>query len=155
MTISMVIFKSERKNIFSTILEGMFLCGGVAKIGCFIKGCCIGTKTTLPWSISYPEHGLYNLHPVQLYEAIVLWIGFILLVEMNNKVGEIEKASIVILFYVLIRMFLLEGLYQGGQFLGSTKMRLLYGTVIIICCILLIVEDKKKGKEKNEKRKKE
>lgn len=150
MGITMLIFKKERTNIFNTCLEGIFLCGGVGKIGCFMKGCCLGKATTLPWGISYPEHGFYNLHPVQLYEAIVWWIGFILLLELNGKVTNPKKVSIAILWYVLIRMFVLEGIYAGGQFLGNSSMRLLYAAVIFVCCIVFMIEEWK-GDRKDEK----
>lgn len=41
----------------------------LGRIGCFLAGCCFGTKTELPWAIVL--HGGHR-HPVQLYEALGL-----------------------------------------------------------------------------------
>lgn len=43
----------------------------LGRVGCFLAGCCYGTKTTLPWGVFM--HGLIR-HPVQLYEALGLVI---------------------------------------------------------------------------------
>lgn len=146
------IFKEERRNILNTVIEGMFLGGGVAKVGCFINGCCIGKKTTLPWAISYPEKGIYDLHPVQLYEAIVLWIGFVLLIELKDKVKDSTRICISILWYFIMRMFILEGLYLDGQFLGNVSMRILYIITILICVFVILNDIRRSFKgEKKEK----
>lgn len=151
--IVMKIFKEERKNIFDTVLEGMFLCAGVAKSGCFAQGCCYGKPTNVPWAISYPDIGLYDVHPVQLYEAFVWWIGVVLLLELKDKVKDSTRISIVVLFYVILRMFAIEGLYYGAQFFENGVMNFIYITAIIVCT-LCIINDKKeifkygKAKEK-------
>ena len=40
----------------------------IAKIGCFLDGCCIGTPTNLPWGVTFPGTTV-AVHPVQLYES--------------------------------------------------------------------------------------
>lgn len=68
------------------------LAHGIARIGCFLNGCCWGSCTNLPWGVSYPRSGwgAYRqqldagllasgakvslpVHPVQLYETLFLW----------------------------------------------------------------------------------
>ena len=151
--ILMKIFKEEKRNILNTVIEGMFLCGGVAKVGCFINGCCIGKPTVLPWGVSYPEHGWYDLHPVQLYEAFTLWIGLIVLLELKDIVKDNTRISIAILVYFILRIFVIEGLYSGGQFMGNTKMRIIY-FISMLVCVFFIIKDKKEivkyGKAKEE-----
>jgi len=62
---------------------------GIARIGCFLHGCCSGVATTWPWSVRFPPHSApYRLqvwqqqigrdapfslpvHPLQLYFAAV------------------------------------------------------------------------------------
>ncbi len=56
---------------------------GIARIGCFLSGCCYGTPTQLPWAVFYtnPEckAPLYIwLHPVQLYSTINYFLIFLL-----------------------------------------------------------------------------
>lgn len=75
----------------------------LAKIGCFLHGCCFGGVTTLPWGVRFPMlspahvHALNNgafftipaVHPTQLYEVIgVLLLSiFIILVRKKLPVG--------------------------------------------------------------------
>lgn len=73
---------------------------GLAKVGCFLNGCCFGTVTSLPWGVVYPMGSqafnyqllssaavfytsVLPLHPVQLYEslaafsgAVICWLGY-------------------------------------------------------------------------------
>lgn len=72
----------------------------LARVGCFLNGCCFGRPTALPWGVSFPKgslawaydaaYGSLNLfggsstvHPTQLYEiggviaacALAMWYG--------------------------------------------------------------------------------
>lgn len=48
----------------------------LAKLGCFVNGCCHGSVTHLPWAVTFPEGPAVPsgvpLHPTQLYEILVL-----------------------------------------------------------------------------------
>lgn len=76
----------------------------IAKIGCYLSGCCFGTTTDLPWGIQYsagtPAHWLHfqtnkiadasslslPLHPIQLYEMIFSIVLAILMIRWYKKV---------------------------------------------------------------------
>lgn len=51
----------------------------LAKMGCFLNGCCHGRPTTLPWAVTFPESvcgapaGI-PVHPTQLYEIGIMAI---------------------------------------------------------------------------------
>ncbi|MEW5784471.1 MAG: prolipoprotein diacylglyceryl transferase family protein [Bacillota bacterium] len=50
----------------------------VARVGCFLNGCCFGNPTTVPWGIIFPpESGAAAApaHPTQLYELIAALAG--------------------------------------------------------------------------------
>ena len=63
----------------SDLLVPIFpLCLSVVRVGCFLAGCCHGTKTDLPWGvvpiselIPYSLAG-ETIHPTQIYESIFL-----------------------------------------------------------------------------------
>lgn len=80
------------------------------RVGCFLRGCCFGVETTLPWGVTFPAGspawsqqvleggtgilGLMGLmrpvHPTQLYEAgaaIVLCAGALLLMRAKSPDG--------------------------------------------------------------------
>jgi phosphatidylglycerol:prolipoprotein diacylglycerol transferase len=54
------------------------------RIGCFLRGCCHGTPTDLPWGMSFPEgvpptpEGVH-VHPTQLYSSLASLAIFALL----------------------------------------------------------------------------
>jgi len=76
---------------------------GLFRIGCFYAGCCFGSVCDLPWSVRYgaDSHAFaYHLadrlilpmdqvtlsvHPVQLYESIVSFVGFVLILMISWK----------------------------------------------------------------------
>ena len=55
-----------------------------ARIGCFLRGCCYGTPTNLPWG-RYFEEGDVLRHPVQLYETIYVTVIFFAMITLYRK----------------------------------------------------------------------
>ncbi|MEW6553484.1 MAG: prolipoprotein diacylglyceryl transferase [Actinomycetota bacterium] len=53
----------------------------IARVGCFLNGCCGGKPSGLPWAVTFPGSAV-AVHPVQLYElaldlaafAFLLWV---------------------------------------------------------------------------------
>ena len=132
------LFQKDKSDIYNSVIEGLFLAGGIAKLNCHLVGCCYGKATTLPWGISYPTISIYHVHPVAFYEAIILWIGFIFLIMTKGKMKDSSRISISIGFYTIVRMLLLEGLYSGGVWFGTTTSRILYCCMLIVCLIIII-----------------
>ena len=102
------------------------------------------------WSTKTGENGIHNIHPTALYEAFVWWISFALLHILKKWIKEDStRVSIATLFYVVVRMFLVEGLYEGTQFMGSITARIIYCIIILICITIIIVNYLKNRKLKN------
>jgi len=68
----------------------------IARVGCFLNGCCYGKKTDLPWGVSFPlrnERFISTLvpihrtpvHPTQLYELALALIGIPLCLWLVKK----------------------------------------------------------------------
>jgi phosphatidylglycerol---prolipoprotein diacylglyceryl transferase len=56
----------------------------IARIGCFLGGCCYGRPSRLPWAIAFP--GLESpRHPTQLYESGLNFLSFLFLLVMLNR----------------------------------------------------------------------
>jgi phosphatidylglycerol:prolipoprotein diacylglycerol transferase len=58
----------------------------IARIGCFLNGCCFGKESSLPWACTFPSDSLagsvmdgLSLHPVQLYAVIANFITAVIL----------------------------------------------------------------------------
>lgn len=41
----------------------------IARIGCFLNGCCYGQPTDLPWGVVFPVVDNLSRHPTQLYSS--------------------------------------------------------------------------------------
>lgn len=62
-------------RIFDLAAPGLAVGYAVARVGCFLNGCCHGHETTLPWAVTFPqtateELAAYAAHPTQLYSAV-------------------------------------------------------------------------------------
>lgn len=139
------IYKNDKKYIINSATEAMFLGAGYTKIVCTIVGCCLGRE------LITPLFGIYTRHMTALYEAIVWFIGFAMLHLLKKKINvDSTRISIVILYYIFIRMFILEWLYHDGIFMGSTPSRIIFFIVIAICVSIIILNNKKRATEKIE-----
>jgi len=77
---------------------------GVARIGCFLVGCCHGCTTTLPWAITYTHPQVVAplhtpLHPTQLYSALIFFLIFCFLFVKASKKNM--KPGALSLLYVI------------------------------------------------------
>lgn len=139
------IFKKEKRVIVDTCTEAMFLCGCVAKIECFMGGCCLGKIIAPQYKNIYSILGIHNFYPVQLYESFILFITFILLRVLKDKVKDSTRISVAVVFYILVRMFILEGLYMHGNFMGNERIRIIYFFIILICVATILYDFFKKS----------
>lgn len=60
---------------------------GIARIGCFLNGCCGGKPSGLPWAVTFPSTGT-PVHPTQLYEAALDFALFALLLLLVRRFAE-------------------------------------------------------------------
>jgi phosphatidylglycerol:prolipoprotein diacylglycerol transferase len=51
----------------------------LARIGCFLNGCCYGTQCSWPWGVTFPVVSTQKLHPTQLYESFSGLLIFLIL----------------------------------------------------------------------------
>ncbi len=100
-------------KFFDAIAPGVALGYSIARIGCFLNGCCFGLPTKLPWGISFPPgalaYGYYSdehLHPTQIYSLLLMLLSFIILVLIYRK----KKFDGQIFFW----WFILYSIYRFG-----------------------------------------
>lgn len=80
---------------------------GFGRLGCLMSGCCYGKACELPWAISFPfGHSTHpmTLHPVQVYESLLNFTLFALLVwafHRHSKPGR--TLGIYCIGYSIIR----------------------------------------------------
>lgn len=80
----------------------------ISRLGCFLAGCCYGLPTGTNWGIIYThpdvavpaEFKNINLHPTQIYSAIVLFVIFLL---MHNLISKyFKKPGQLITIYLML-----------------------------------------------------
>jgi phosphatidylglycerol:prolipoprotein diacylglycerol transferase len=95
---------------------GLALGHGFGRIGCFMAGCCYGsTCQNVPWAVTFTDPYAKSLtgvplgearHPVQLYEAALNFLNFLVLfVLLRKKRFEGQVFSLYIMNYSVIRFF--------------------------------------------------
>ncbi len=79
---------------------------GIARIGCFLNGCCFGTPTDLPWGVSFPPdsipYAVYldaPIHPSQLYISLY-GFGLFLLLHFMMKRKRFAGQLVALLFMI-------------------------------------------------------
>jgi phosphatidylglycerol---prolipoprotein diacylglyceryl transferase len=121
-TLSVLLLKrvmgiNERKgNLFApAIALGMV----IGRVGCFLRGCCFGTATSLPWGTDFGD-GVAR-HPTQLYEAVFMLGMFGVLTWMKRRSprpGALFRLLMIVYFSF---RFLSEFIrVEGDPFLGLT-----------------------------------
>lgn len=112
---------------------------GIARIGCFLNGCCFGTPTNLPWGITFPTGSIpyqifadAHLHPAQIYSSLYgfgLFIVLHLLLKKRAFVGQI--VSILFMSEAIFR-FLIEYVrfYESEMFFDLAGRHITYNQAI-------------------------
>jgi len=67
---------------------------GITRIGCFLNGCCFGVPAASGWGVRFPPHSAAGsefygvpLHPAQIYESLVGFALFLVLL-VAERVGR-------------------------------------------------------------------
>ncbi len=87
----------------------------VARVGCYLNGCCYGQSSDLPWAVSFPVETQMKMgmppnpvHPTQIYEIILDLAILVFLLAVHKRFryrGEIMLSFIML--YAVVR-FILE-----------------------------------------------
>ncbi len=91
-----IVYLKYRRLPFWRVMDavgfGLPLGTAIARIGCFLNGCCHGIECSQPWGIVFPRVGYTPVHPTQLYEAIAclgLFIALQMLRKRRQAYGEV------------------------------------------------------------------
>jgi len=130
----------------------------IGRIGCFLRGCCFGLPTDLPWGVLYAQGSLASsvfsvpIHPTQLYESLACFaIAFLLfkLETRKQKGKKLIEGSIFLIFLLLYfaQRFLIDFLryYPAKEHLGPFTLMQIASIVIIAAIAVIIKRKKRKG----------
>jgi phosphatidylglycerol:prolipoprotein diacylglycerol transferase len=78
---------------------------GIARVGCFLNGCCGGKPSGLPWAVTFPGSGT-PVHPTQLYELILDFAAFAFLLWARKRLRrDWDLLLLSVALYGAIRFF--------------------------------------------------
>ena len=132
---------------------------GIARIGCFLNGCCFGTPTDLPWGVSFPlgsiPYAVYfdaPLHPSQLYTSLYGFGLFFLLHFMMKRRRFVGQIVALLFMIEAVFRFAIEYVryYEEEMHLHVSGLDTTYNQVMSLALFLLglgiyIYQWKKRG----------
>ena len=134
--ISMKLAKKKfgiNKRIGNALVPSILLGMMVGRIGCFLRGCCYGKPTDLPWGVDFGDN--IQRHPTQIYEIIFLAILFIYshsLLKKNPNDGILFDNFL--LLYFTFRFFIEFIRIEDKLWLNLTLFQ--YISIIVIIYVL-------------------
>lgn len=152
--ITCVFFCKKKKinllDLMDFLAPTLVLGQAIGRWGNFVNVEAYGVETTLPWRMGIQEAGKYiEVHPTFLYESIVCFIIFIVLIGIGDKrnfKGQI--ACTYLMLYSIERTFV-EGLRTDSLMLGNIRISQLLSIVIFIISSIMYVKEAIKKSRKN------
>ena len=94
-------------KIADVMIPSVALGESIGRIGCFLNGCCFGTRCNLPWAVHFPEDsfaghvfGDAGIHPTQLYTVIYALLIFLILLLYDQR--KKHTGMTFFLYFILI-----------------------------------------------------
>ena len=135
----------------------IFLGGGIAlaRVGCFLNGCCFGRVTHMPWGVQFPTmsnahvhqiahgegsiFGAHSVHPTQIYELIFAIMGSIiawLCIKKGYPPGVAAAAFGV--WYALCRLVNMHfRVFPDSLQIPPFLYIFIYALIIVVCSLII------------------
>jgi len=144
-------------RLADALSPGLGLGIAIARVGCFLAGCCFGRITSVPWAVTFPlgsnAHayqiatnlnvlftGVQPVHPTQLYESAAALFGAALAVWLLRS--KAAPGSDFLAFLAWYAGFRTANEFMRAPSLGSSAppwfFPALYGFVALAAAALLI-----------------
>ncbi len=128
--------KEKKGNLFAPAIA---LGVAIGRIGCFLRGCCYGIETKLPWGVDFGD-GILR-HPTQIYESIFMLALFFFLLYKR------KSAKPGFLFYILMNSYFVfrffeEFLRENPSYLGFSLFQYISIAALIFINIKYLKEKK-------------
>ncbi|MDD4974282.1 MAG: prolipoprotein diacylglyceryl transferase [Bacteriovorax sp.] len=125
------------------LVPGLVFGHAIGRVGCFLTGCCYGSKCDLPWAVKMD--GEFR-HPVQLYEAFALFcLGYLTLKWIERKKTNLYIVTHYFLVYSAVR-FIIE-FFRGDEVRGVFWLSLSTSQLISLGLFIIALVVKYKRRE--------
>jgi phosphatidylglycerol:prolipoprotein diacylglycerol transferase len=132
-----------RRALAPLLIGAAFVVGGVAagivlSIGAFLTGATLGTPSQGPWALPYFDE---LRHPAALYQAVGLWLLFILLWRRTNSLRPGRTIALALWGYALIRL-VTDAFVDGGADVRGFRVSQIIALVVAVLLTLTLARDK-------------
>ncbi len=122
------------------------LAQAIGRIGCFLRGCCYGVATTLPWGINYLKE---IRHPTQIYSSLALLIIFIFLSKQKHKKNFNGALFLTYIIIYSVFRFLIEFIRVEPRILFGLTGAQITSIILSAISLFLFLKFRKLFKTKN------
>jgi phosphatidylglycerol:prolipoprotein diacylglycerol transferase len=125
-----VLLFSRRARISFWLLADMLSPGlalgyAIARVGCFLNGCCYGAPTCLPWGVVFPGLTTEPAHPTQLYASLGSLLICLLLLRLQSRLRAQGQLFLLYLMLYSVLRLIMEIFRRGASaqelFTGVTQ----------------------------------
>jgi len=130
-------------DIADILTPSLALGYAIARIGCFLNGCCYGLPCDLPWAINFFD---VPRHPTQVYSFIYSLVIFGILWSLRKKISKPGVLFWLYLGMYSIARFSIE-FFRASQrvILGLSAAQILSVLLFVISAIVVFNSLSKKG----------
>lgn len=119
------VYKIPILKIFDIGSAPVFLGYSIARIGCFLNGCCYGIETNLPWAVKFPNLPGMR-HPTQIYASIITFGCFLFILYLWKKKKFDGQVFLTALILYMTYRFFIEFIRVGPKVLfGLTSVQVI------------------------------
>ena len=91
-TVGAILLVRDKKGTLDIMVMSLPVPMILAKIACFVNGCCYGAVSNIMWAVKFPAGGTERtappgvpLHPTQIYEILVLIIIIVVFLFLDKE----------------------------------------------------------------------
>jgi phosphatidylglycerol:prolipoprotein diacylglycerol transferase len=143
---------AHRRRVSTWLLADMSAPGlalgyAIARIGCFLNGCCYGGPTRLPWGVRFPLFPDSPLttdpsHPTQIYAALGSLVILAVLLRLRSRLpGRGQLFLVYLMLYSVMRSAIevLRKGYTAWPLLDGLTQAQVASAVIFLAALVIFV----------------
>ncbi len=137
--ISELIIRDKPDLVMTSFVVSAPLMYGLAKMGCFLAGCCHGKEYYGPFAVVYSNEHAGSYFPIQLVDMVIFLLLHVFAVLITNKMKNKVRAIYIILGVTIPIRFALEytRYYHDGSLIASGQVTVLIVGVLAVLVIFI------------------
>ena len=137
--ISEIIIKDKPDLVMTSFVVAAPLMYGLAKIGCFLAGCCHGKEYYGPFAVVYSNEHAGSYFPIQLVDMVIFILLHVFAVIITNRMKNKVRAIYIILGVTIPVRFAIEytRYYHDGSLIAPGQVTVLIAGVLAVIMVFV------------------